>query len=41
MIDIDDYKTELVTIMSDAWKIAQEHIKVAQTKQKTQYDMHT
>ena len=39
MINIDDYKTKLlVTSMSDAWKIAQEHIKVAQTKQKTQYD---
>lgn len=38
MIDIDHYKTELVTSMSDAWKIAQENIKVAQTKQKTQYD---
>ena len=38
MIDIDDYKTELVTNMSDAWKITQESIKVAQTKQKTQYD---
>jgi hypothetical protein len=38
MIDIDDYKTELVTSMSDAWKIARENVKVAQTKQKTQYD---
>ena len=38
MIDVDNYKTELVTSMSDAWKIAQENIKVAQTKQKTQYD---
>ena len=38
MIDVDDYKTEMVTSLSDAWKIAQENIKVAQTKQKTQYD---
>ena len=35
MINVDDYRTELVTSMSDAWKIAQENIKVAQTKQKT------
>ena len=38
MIDVDDYKTELVTSMSDAWKITQENIKVAQTKWKTRYD---
>ena len=38
MVDIDDYKTEFVTSLSEAWKIAQENIKVAQTKQKTQYD---
>lgn len=38
MVDLDDYKTEFVCNLSDAWKIAQENIKVAQTRQKSQYD---
>ena len=38
MIDLDDYKTELVTSLSDAWKLASEHIKEAQQRQKRQYD---
>ena len=29
-VDVDDYKTEFVSSLSDAWKIAQENIKVAQ-----------
>ena len=38
MVDVDDYKTELVTGMTDAWKLAGEHIKEAQQWQKRQYD---
>ena len=38
MVDIEDYKTELVTGLADAWKLASEHIKEAQEKQKCQYD---
>ena len=38
MVDIDDYKTELVTGLTDEWKLAGEHIKEAQKRQKHQYD---
>ena len=40
-VDIDDYKSEMMTNLSQAWKLAQENIKVAQTHQKNQYDKKT
>ena len=40
-IDIDDYKSEMMTSLSQAWKLAQENIKVAQKYQKTQYNKKT
>ena len=41
MVDLQDYRTELTTSLSDAWLAAQEHITRAQAKQKQQYDKHT
>ena len=38
MIDLQDYRTELTTSLSDAWLAAKEHITHAQDKQKQQYD---
>lgn len=38
MVDLDDYKTDLHTGLSSAWKLAQENIKIAQTRQKITYD---
>ena len=38
MVDVDDYKTELVTGLTDAWKLAGEHVKEAEKRQKRQYD---
>ena len=38
MVDVDDYKTELVTGLTDVWKLAGEHVKEAQKRQKRQYD---
>ena len=38
MVDVDDYNSELVTGLSDAWELAGERIKVAQQRQKSQYD---
>ena len=38
MIDLDDYKMELTTGLTAAWKLAQENIKLAQQRQKTTYD---
>ncbi len=38
MVDIKDYRTELVTNLSDSWSLAKENIKVAQCKQKREYD---
>jgi len=35
---MDDYKTELMTGLTDAWKMAQENVKVAQQHQKVAYD---
>ena len=40
-IDIDDYKSELMAHLSQAWKVARDSIKVAQKHQKTQYDKNT
>ena len=37
-IDLDDYKSELVKGLSDAWKIAAENIEAAQAHQKSVYD---
>ena len=41
MVDLQDYRTELTTSLSDAWLAAREHITCAQAKQKQQYDKHT
>ena len=38
MVDVDDYRTELVSQLSDAWKAAAESIKQAQGRQKRTYD---
>ena len=40
-IDIDDYKSELAVNLSQTWKLAQDNIKVAQKRQKIQYDKKT
>ena len=37
-VDIQDYRTELVTHLSDAWHLAQQNISDAQSKQKRNYD---
>ena len=37
-VDLDDYRSELVTGLSDAWKAAAENIKAAQCRQKNAYD---
>ena len=37
-VDIRDYRTELVTHLSDAWNLAQGNIAKAQAKQKRNYD---
>ena len=37
-IDLDDYKSELMTHLSETWKLAQGNIKTAQTRQKSHYD---
>ena len=36
-VDLDSYKSELVSNLADAWKMAQEHVKQAQRRQKTSY----
>ena len=36
-----DYKSEMMTNLNQAWKLAQENIKAAQKLQKTQYDKNT
>ena len=38
-MDIQDYQTELVKYMSDAWSLAQQNIATAQSKQKRNYDV--
>ena len=40
VIDPEDYKVELMSNLTDAWKNAQENIAKAQTHQKSQYDRH-
>lgn len=37
-VDLDDYKTDLVCNLSDAWKLAQHNVCQAQRKQKQQHD---
>ena len=37
-IEFPDYRAELVAHLSDAWALAHKNIKLAQVKQKTQYD---
>ena len=40
-VDLDDYRSELVTGLSDAWEAAVEHIKAAQCHKKRTYDQGT
>ena len=35
LVDADDYKTEMVCGMSEAWKLAQAQVRKAQSRQKT------
>ena len=37
-VDIQDYRTELVTHLSDAWTLAQDNIAKAKAKQERNYD---
>ena len=37
-VDVEDYRTELVSQLSDAWELAHKNIKIAQSKQKLQHD---
>ena len=39
-VDVEDYRTELMTHMSQAWTLAKEKIERAQKSQKIQYDHH-
>ena len=39
-VDIDDYKSEMMTKMSRAWEVARSKIEGAQNSQKIQYDHH-
>ena len=41
MVDLEDYKSELTSNLSDAWAIARENIQEAQAHQKRQYDKHS
>ena len=38
IIDVDDYRTEIVTKLQEAWALAHDSIKKAQASQKKQYD---
>jgi hypothetical protein len=40
-IDTNDYKSEMMTSLSQAWKLAQENIEITQKHQKTHYDKKT
>ena len=40
MVDLEDYRTELVRRLSNAWALAKEKIGGAQHRQKAQYDKH-
>ena len=37
-VDLEDYRTELTTGLTKAWMTAQQQVKIAQAKQKHQYD---
>ena len=37
-VDSDDYRSELVQMLSDAWDQAKKNVKVAQSRQKKQHD---
>jgi len=39
-VDVEDYRTELVTQMSRVWTLAKQKIEQAQQAQKIQYDRH-
>ncbi len=41
MVNLDDYKTELLTGLNSAWTLAQDNIKIAQQWQKTTHDRTT
>ena len=38
MVDLDDYKTELLTALTSAWELAKSNITTAQDRQKTTFD---
>ena len=38
MVDVDNYRTQLTCGLSECWKIAAEHVKSAQSRQKKYYD---
>ena len=40
-MDADDYRTEIVTRLQEAWELARNSIKKAQARQKKQYDRST
>ena len=39
-VDIDKYKEEMTACMSSAWQAARDHIWIAQSEQKRNYDKH-
>lgn len=41
MVDLEDYKSELTSNLSDAWAVARTNIQEAQAHQKRQYDKHS
>ena len=41
MVDINDYKSELLTNLSLAWRLAAENVQAAQSRQKKYYDRST
>ena len=41
MVDVDDYKSDLLCNLSLAWKLAAENVQAAQNRQKKYYDRST
>ena len=39
-VNIDDYKEEMAAHMSSAWQASRDHIQIARSKQKPNYDKH-
>ena len=39
-VDLDNYKVEMTARMATAWQAARDHIRIAQSKQKRNYDKH-